>query len=255
MNRRNLALDLEAAGNNQVKYFGWITKKMETLDGSPVPSSEIFKDNISYDECKKSCMSIPEFHLVYVVDCKFNEMTGRKTSDAIYPLLVCSVEDGFGVGIKIVQLTEVGQKFAKDMTKEDKATNFMRELSFSYMKWQLPTEDGTVNFTCKVDSHYSEHIDMMHCNEIECAKLFLNLHEAIAYRKLFFDYHKQKFGEDKERREDGIFTIDEIATALGIDKWKLKILKDADIQNYEGECYYDGNHPENYGDIEYMSEC
>lgn len=244
--------------SNQPKYFDWISRKMETLNGSPVPASDIFKDNISYNFCKANYMSVPEFHLVYVVDCAVNERTGRKKADAIYPVLVCSVDkvDSAFCGDVEVQLTEVGPKFAESVVRATKTDEFpmIKELGYtSYINWHLPTETGTVSFICEVDHGYTEHIRSMVCKEIEGAKLFLNINEAIDYRKAYFAYWKSKVAEDRKRKKSGTYTIDEIADLLGIDKSALRIIKDKEFQNYPDECYYDGMHPENYGDVEYMT--
>lgn len=258
-NLTTLLNNLTKCTTAQPMYFDWIAKKAETLDGSPVPSSEIFKDNISYNFCKSEYMSIPELHLVYVVDCKVDKRTGRKKSDAIYPVLVCSLDkvDTTFAGDVEVQLTEVGPKFAESIVRATKTDEFpmIKELGYtSYINWQLPTDTGTVSFVCEVDCAYTEHINSMECKEIEGAKLFLSINEAIAYRKAYFAYWKAKVTEDRRRKKAGTYTIDEIADLLGIDKWNLKIVKDEDLQCYPDECYYDGAHPENYGDVAYCCD-
>lgn len=243
--------------SNQPKYFDLIARKMETSNGSPVPASDIFKDNISYNFCKANYMSVPEFHLVYVVDCAVNERTGRKKTDTIYPVLVCSIDniDSSFCGDVEVQLTEVGPKFAESIVRATKTDEFpiIKELGYtSYINWHLPTETGTISFICEVDCGYTEHIQSINCKEIEGAKLFLDINKAKDYRKAYFAYWKAKIAEDRKRKKSGTYTIDEIADLLGIDKSALRIIKDEEFQNYLDECYYDGMHPENFGDIDYL---
>lgn len=183
--------------SNQPKYFDLIARKMETSNGSPVPASEIFKDNISYNFCKANYMSVPEFHLVYIVNCKVDRKTGRKKTDAIYPVLVCSIDniDSSFYGDVEVQLTEVGPKFGESIVRATKTDELpiIKELGYtSYINWHLPTETGTVSFICEVDCGYTEHIQSMKCKEIEGAKLFLNINKAMDYRKAYFAYWKAK---------------------------------------------------------------